>query len=143
MKDQIINLAAKCGELISTSDAQFGYYAGCCACASSGDEPGTGDDPPFDPGGGTGTGTSGSTTGTGNTQGTAFSTHSRVHMLQFVDQAYKQLGTSVSNTTTDVEQFHGSLATTATSATAALATADLRNFLTNHRVYWNYAQSSY
>ena len=84
-----------------------------------------------------------STTGTGNTQGTAFTTHSRVHMLQFVDQAYKQLGTSVSNSSTDVEQFHGSLATTATSATAALGTVDLRNFLTNHRVYWNYAQSSY
>ena len=86
---------------------------------------------------------SSSSTGTGNSHGTAFSTQSRVHMMQFVDQAYKQLGTSISNTSTDVEQFHGSLATTTSAATSIIGTADLRNFLTNHRVYWNYAQSSY
>ena len=86
--------------------------------------------------------TSGST-GTNYSAGTMFSTQSFVHMLQFADQAYKQLGLSVSNSTSDVEQFHGSLATTTSLPTAVVGTSDMRNFLTNHRVYWNYAQSSY
>ena len=84
-----------------------------------------------------------STTGTRYGAGTLMSTQSQVHMLQFVDQAYKQLGRSVSNSSTDVEQFHGSLATTTSLPTGVVGTSDMRNFLTNHRVYWNYAQSTY
>ena len=83
-----------------------------------------------------------SSTGTNYSAGTMWSTQSRVHMLQFADQGYKQLGMSVSNSSSDVEQFHGSLATTTSLPTANLGTVDLRNFLTNHRVYWNYAQST-
>lgn len=86
--------------------------------------------------------TSGST-GTNYSAGTMFSTQSYVHALQFMDQAYKQLGLSVSNSSSDVEQFHGSLATTTSLPTAVVATSDMRNLVTNHRLYWNYAQSSY
>ena len=86
--------------------------------------------------------TSGST-GTNYSAGTMFSTQSFIHALQFVDQAYKQIGLSVSNSSSDVEQFHGSLATTTSLPTAVVATSDMRNLVTNHRLYWNYAQSSY
>lgn len=86
--------------------------------------------------------TSGST-GTNYSAGTMFSTQSYVHALQFMDQAYKQLGLSVSNTTSDVEQFHGSLATTTSAPTSIVGTSDMRNLVTNHRMYWNYAQSTY
>jgi len=80
--------------------------------------------------------------GIGNA-GTMFSTQSKVHMLEFVGRAYKLLGVSVSNTSTVFELFHGSLATTTSLPTSSLGTVDIRNLLTNHRVYWNYAQSSY
>ena len=72
-----------------------------------------------------------------------FSTQSRLHMLEFVGLAYKRLGTSVSNTTSCFEMFNGSLATTTSAPTSILGTSDMRNLLTNHRVYWNYAQSTY
>lgn len=86
--------------------------------------------------------TSGST-GTNYSAGTMIPGQSRLHALQFMDQAYKQLGLSVSNSSSDVEHFHGSLATTTSLPTAVMATSDMRNFATNHRVYWNYAQSTY
>jgi hypothetical protein len=74
---------------------------------------------------------------------TMFSTQSRVHMLEFVGQAYKRLGVSVSNTSSCYQGFHGSLATTTSGATSIVGTSDIRNLLTNHRLYWNYAQSTY
>jgi hypothetical protein len=84
-----------------------------------------------------------STAGTRYTAGTMWSTQSRVHMLEFVGQAYKQLGKSVSDTSTVFEQFHGSVATTSSTPFLTLGTSDIRNLLTNARVYWNYAQSTY
>jgi hypothetical protein len=80
--------------------------------------------------------------GIGNA-GTMFSTHSRLHMLEFVGQAYKQMGKSTSDTSSDFQKFHGSLATTTSAPTSAVATSDLRNLLTNHRVYWAYERTSY
>lgn len=87
-----------------------------------------------------------STTGTAGgigAAGTLFSTQSFVHMLEFVGQAYKRLGVSVSNASTVFEQFHGSLATTTSAASSVVATSDLRNYVTNHRRYFNFARSTY
>lgn len=84
-----------------------------------------------------------SSTGTGYSTGTLFSTQSVVGYLEFVDQAYKRLGKSVSDTSTAILPFHGSVASTSTSPISPIATSDMRNQATNHRRYWNYLQSSY
>ncbi len=89
--------------------------------------------------------TSTSSTATGGVNygaGTAFSTQSRLFMLEFVGQAYKQMGKSVSNSSTAFEQFHGSVATVSSLPFLTLGTSDMRNLATNARVYWNFAQST-
>jgi hypothetical protein len=89
------------------------------------------------------TSSSSGTAGGVGTAGTMFSTQSYIAMLEFVGQAYKQLGRSVSDSSTDFQQFHGSLATTTSAPTSIVGTADMRNFAVNHRLYWNHARSSY
>ncbi len=81
--------------------------------------------------------------GTNYTLGTAFSTQSMVGIAEHVNQAYKRLGTSVSNASTLVYQWHGSYGTTSTTPPATIATSDMRNLVTNHRRYWNYMSTSY
>lgn len=84
-----------------------------------------------------------SSTGTNYSNGTMFSTQSVMGNLEFVHQAYKFIGESVSNSSTCIPPFHGSVATTSTSPITSLGTSDMRNFVTNHRRYWNYVQSTY
>ena len=82
-----------------------------------------------------------STTGTGYGGGTAFSTQSRLGLLENAMNAYKRLGVSVSNSTTNVQPFHGYLATTTSGASAIINVTDVRG--TTGRAYWNYQVSTY
>ena len=87
-----------------------------------------------------------STTGTAGgvgTAGTLWSTQSYMHILEITMQAYKQFGQSVSNSSTDLQQFHGSFATTSTSPPSTIATSDMRNLVTQARLYFNHARSIY
>jgi hypothetical protein len=84
-----------------------------------------------------------SSTGTNYSTGTMFSTQSVLGNLEFTDQAYKRLGVSVSDSSSCIMPFHGSVATTSTSPITSLGTSDMRNFVTGHRRYWNYVQTSY
>jgi hypothetical protein len=85
-----------------------------------------------------------SSTGTNYSTGTMFSTQSYVHNLEFVGQAYKKLGVSVSNTSSIYQGgFHGSVATVSSLPVTSLATSDMRNLVTNARLYWNYHKTTY
>ena len=84
-----------------------------------------------------------SSTGTNYSLGTMFSTQSLVGMLEFVDQAYKRFGKSVSDSSTAMLPFAGSIASTTTSPPSTLATSDIRNHVTPRRLVWNHQQSSY
>ena len=77
------------------------------------------------------------------TAGTMMSTQSIYHVLEFVNQAYKRAGQSVSNSSSAILPFHGSVATTTSAPISTLATSDMRNYAANNRLYWNYLQSSY
>ena len=59
-----------------------------------------------------------SSTGTAYSQGTMFGSQSLVHNLHVVDRAFKRLGKSVSDATSMVFQFQGSLATTTSTPTS-------------------------
>lgn len=89
------------------------------------------------------TSSSSGTSGGVGTAGTLFQTQSYLHMLEFVGQGFKQLGRSVSDSSSDFQKFHGSLATTTSAPTSIVGTSDLRNLAANHRVYWNHARSTY
>jgi hypothetical protein len=82
------------------------------------------------------TGTSGGVPG-----GVGFSTHSRLGLLENAIGAYKRLGSSASNSSTNGLPFHGYLATTTSNATSIINTADIR--ATTGRAYWNYFVSTY
>ena len=82
-----------------------------------------------------------STTGTNAGAGTLFSTQSRLGVLENLMNAYKRLGSSVSNSTTNAQNFHGYLATTTSLASNIIAPTDMRG--TTGRAYWNFAQSTY
>jgi hypothetical protein len=84
-----------------------------------------------------------STTGTGYGGGTMQSTQSVMGMLELVDQAFKVLGKSVTNSSTAILPFHGSVATTSATPPNNIATSDIRNFATNHRRYFNYMATAY
>jgi hypothetical protein len=84
-----------------------------------------------------------SSTGTNYSTGTMFSTQSVFGQVEHINQAYKMVGRSVSNTSTCIMPFHGSVASTSTSPITSLGTSDMRNFAANQRRYWNYVQSSY
>ena len=84
-----------------------------------------------------------SSTGTNYSTGTMFSTQSILGMLEFVNQAYKQGGKSVSDSSTCMPAFHGTVATTSTSPVGTLRTSDMRNQVTNHRRMWFFQQSNY
>lgn len=84
-----------------------------------------------------------SSAGTAGGVGTAhvlFSTHSRLGLLENAIGAYKRIGASVSNSTSNPVPFHGYLATTTSGATSIINTSDVR--ATTGRMYWNYFQSS-
>jgi len=72
--------------------------------------------------------------------GTMFQTQSLVYIADFDAQAFKQLGQSVTNTSSMFQRFQGSLATTTSSPMAFVAESDLRGFADNQRLYWNYAR---
>ena len=82
-----------------------------------------------------------STTGTGYGAGTLFSTQSRLGLLENNLVAFKRPGASTSNATTNVQPFHGYLATTTSAATANIGTGDVRQ--TTGRAYWLYMQSTF
>jgi hypothetical protein len=85
-----------------------------------------------------------SSTGTIGGIGTSFiqfGTHSRLGLLENAVGAFKRIGESVSNATTNVQPFHGYLATTTSNASAVIAINDVR--ATTGRAYWNYFVSTY
>jgi hypothetical protein len=84
-----------------------------------------------------------SSTGTNYSLGTMFSTQSVLGMLEFANQAYKRIGLSVSNSSTCIPAFHGSVGTTSSSPVGTLRTSDMRNLVTNHRRAWFFQQSNY
>lgn len=84
-----------------------------------------------------------SSTGTNYSAGTMFSTQSVIGVVEFINQAYKRIGQSASNSSTCIMPYHGSVATVSTSPIGTLNTSDMRNFPANQRRYWNYVQSSY
>jgi hypothetical protein len=83
------------------------------------------------------TSSSNGTTGGVNAAGTKIPVQSFVHISCLVNQGFKQLGRSVSNTSTDVQHFRGSFATTSSAAPANVATSDMRNLANPVRLYWN------
>lgn len=82
-----------------------------------------------------------STAGTGYAAGTMFSTQSYLGLLENVLSAYKRIGFSTSNASTNFMPFHGYLATVSSSATSIVNTVDIKN--TTGRMYWNFFQSTY
>lgn len=87
-----------------------------------------------------------SSTGTNYSQGTMFSTQSKVYNLEFVGAAYKQLGLSVSNTSSAwVGRFHGFVNTASSLPITSLATSDIRPITTTGaaRLYWHYLKTTY
>jgi hypothetical protein len=86
---------------------------------------------------------SSSSQGTNYTIGTMCQAQSVLGMLEFVNQAYKRHGESISNSSTCILPFHGSVASTTTSPVSPLRTSDMRNFATNHRRYFNHQRSTY
>jgi hypothetical protein len=73
-----------------------------------------------------------------------FSTQSVPAMLEFNNAGYKQGGLSVSNSSTCMPAFHGTVATTSTSPVGTLRTSDMRNQGANNaRRAWFYQQSNY
>jgi hypothetical protein len=89
----------------------------------------------------TSTSSTAGTAGGIGTAGTLFSTHSRLGLLENAMGAYRVLGKSVSNSTTNVPPFHGYLASTTSNATSIINTSDVR--ATTGRMYWNYFVSTY
>jgi hypothetical protein len=73
--------------------------------------------------------------------GTYFGQASVLGGVEHLGIAYKQLGKSVSNSTTNFAPFHGFLATSTTNATSIIGTADIRG--TTGQAYWQYFVSSY
>src|SRR6185369_15277292 len=89
----------------------------------------------------TSTSSTAGTAGGVGTAGTLFQTHSRLGLLENLVNAYKVLGKSISNSTTNVQPFHGYLATTTSQATSIINTSDIRG--TTGRIYWNSFVSTY
>lgn len=85
------------------------------------------------------TGTQGGLT----SSGTMLPVPSVFYVQEFIANSYKRVGVSVSDTSSCLQMFHGSLATTTSSPTAVVATSDIRNLANNYLRYWNYQQSSY
>ena len=77
-----------------------------------------------------------STAGTRYTGATMISTQSRLGMIEFNPQAYKELGTTVSNSTSNPILFHGYLATTTSGVSAIINLSDVIG--TTGRMLWNY-----
>lgn len=73
--------------------------------------------------------------------GTYFGQGSYYGGVMFAGNAYKRLGNSASNSSTNFAPFQGYLATSTTLASSAVGTADIRG--SSLRAYWNYLQSSY
>jgi len=73
--------------------------------------------------------------------GTYFGQASVLGGVEHLGNAYKRLGSSASNSSTNFAPFHGFLATSTTNATSIIGTADMRG--TTGKAYWNYFVSSY
>ena len=73
--------------------------------------------------------------------GTYFGAGSVLGRLEFLGNAYKRLGSTVSNSSTNYAPFHGYLATSSTQATSGVGSADIRG--TSGNAYWNFFASSY
>lgn len=84
-----------------------------------------------------------SSAGTNYTLGTMFSTQSVLGIAEFSQQSIKRFGLSVSNTSTNMLAFHGTVATTSTSPVGTLRTSDMRNINSINRRYWFFQQSNY
>lgn len=78
---------------------------------------------------------SSSTGGLNYVGGTMISTHVRPMALELNLGGYKQLGKTVSNTTSQAYPWHGFVTTAQSTAYSTIATSDLRG--TNVRAYWN------
>ena len=81
-----------------------------------------------------------SSTGTNYSQGTMFSTQSRLGLLENAIGAYKLPGNSVSSSNSQPVMFHGYLATTSSDASSVIATSDV--IATTGRMYWNHQRSN-
>jgi hypothetical protein len=81
------------------------------------------------------------TSGGIGSMGTYFGQASVLGGVEHLGVAYKRMGLSVSNSSTNFAPFHGFLATSTTNATANLGTADIR--ATTGKAYWNYFVSTY
>jgi hypothetical protein len=81
-----------------------------------------------------------STAGTNYGAGTMFSTISRMGLLENNLPIFKQLGSTVSDTSSQFFPFHGFLATTTSNASSAVQRTAMRG--TTGRMYWNHAALS-
>jgi hypothetical protein len=82
-----------------------------------------------------------STAGTNYGAGTVLGGVSRLGLLENAVSAYARAGVSVSQTSSNIQPFHGFLNTTTGGASSAIGSSDYRN--TTGRMYWNYWQTSY
>jgi hypothetical protein len=84
-----------------------------------------------------------SSTGTNYSTGTMFSTQSVLGVAEFSQQSIKRLGLSISNTSTNMLVWHGTIATTSSSPVGTIRTSDIRNQASQNRRYWFMQQSDY
>lgn len=83
------------------------------------------------------------TSGGVNPSGTQFPQWSSLYIAEFTQNVYKRVGLSVSNSSSMLQLWNGSYATTSTSPPQFVATSDMRNLPTPFRLYWNHAVTSY
>ncbi len=69
------------------------------------------------------------------------STHSRLGIIEAAVNAYKPLGKSISDSTSNVQPFHGFLATTTSNPTSIINKTDIRG--STGRIYWNSFVTTY
>ena len=81
-----------------------------------------------------------STTGTNLGAGTMMPVQSRIVLSEYNDAPFKQIGKSTTNSSTNVQPFHGYLATTSSAASSIINLTDLRG--TINRVYWNHFEDT-
>ena len=93
--------------------------------------------------------TSSSSTGTGANMsayagGTYISNHSLVYVSALAPAAYKQIGLSTTNSSTNYNPYLGVYSTTSTGFPSTITVSDIRQLGggTNYWLYWNYALAS-
>lgn len=82
-----------------------------------------------------------SSQGTNYTGGTVYTTQSRLGLLENALGAFKRIGNSTTNSSTNAQIFKGYLGTTTSGVSSIIDTSNIRS--TTGRLYWNFAQTTF